>query len=123
VIAQLTRFGVVGITAMTVHWLVVWWLVPMGIVPLLANLIGFAIAFNVSYLGHRNWTFASDRAHRATFWRFLTVALSSFVINEALYFVLLKFLDYRIALAIVLVAVAALTFVASKLWAFRQMTE
>jgi putative flippase GtrA len=117
--AQLARFGLVGVTAMAVHWIVVWLLVPLGIAPLLANLIGFATAFNVSYLGHRNWTFASDRAHGTTFWRFLTVALSSFAINEALYFVLLKFLDYRIALIIVLVAVAALTFVASKLWAFR----
>lgn len=104
---------------MCVHWLVVRLLVPAGIAPLLANVIGFSVAFNVSYFGHRNWTFASDSAHRTTFWRFLTVALTSFALNEALYSVLLQFMNYDLALAIVLVAVSALTFVLSKLWAFR----
>ncbi|MET0377456.1 MAG: GtrA family protein [Spongiibacteraceae bacterium] len=118
-IAQLARFGVVGVAAMCVHWLVVRLLVPAGMAPLLANVVGFGVAFNISYFGHRNWTFASDSAHRATFWRFLTVALTSFALNEALYSVLLQFMDYSLALAIVLVAVSVLTFILSKLWAFR----
>lgn len=121
-IRQLARFGIVGVTAMAVHWLVVWLLVPRGLAPLLANVIGFAVAFNVSYFGHRNWTFATSSAHSATFWRFLAVALCSFAVNEALYYVLLRFLDYQLALAIVLIAVAALTFILSKLWAFSHPT-
>lgn len=105
---------------MVVHWLVVRLLVPAGFAPLLANVIGFGTAFNVSYFGHRNWTFASDAAHSTTFWRFFLVALSSFALNEAMYFVLLRWgMDYQIALAIVLVTVAVLTFVLSKTWAFR----
>lgn len=120
-IIQLARFGVVGVTAMAVHWLMVRMLVPAGLAPLLANVIGFAVAFNVSYFGHRNWTFGSTANHGDTFWRFLSVSLASFAINEALYFTLLRFthLDYQIALAIVLVAVAVLTFVLSKTWAFK----
>lgn len=118
-LGQLARFGVVGVAAMCVHWLVVRMLVPAGIAPLLANVIGFGVAFNVSYFGHRNWTFASVSAHGTTFWRFLAVALTSFALNEALYAVLLQFMDYSLALAIVLVAVSVLTFVLSKLWAFR----
>lgn len=106
---------------MAVHWLAVTaLLVPLGMAPLLANVVAFAIAFNVSYFGHHNWTFAGDHSHRETFWRFLTVALASFALNEAMYFVLLQYLDYRIALAIVLLVVAALTFALSRLWAFRQ---
>lgn len=123
---QLARFGVVGVAAMCVHWLVVRLLVPIGIAPLLANVIGFGIAFNVSYFGHRNWTFASDSAHRPSpiahrdsFWRFLTVALTSFALNEVMYSMLLPFMDYSLALAIVLVVVSVLTFALSKLWAFR----
>ena len=121
-ILQLARFGVVGITAMAVHWIAVTLLVPLGIAPLIANILAFAIAFNVSYVGHRNWTFASTANHATTFKRFFLVALASFVLNETLYYLLLSFtaLDYRIALAMVLVAVAALTFVMSRYWAFRQ---
>jgi len=118
---QLARFGIVGVSAMAVHWLVVLLLVPAGLVPLLANVLGFAISFNVSYFGHRSWTFATDADHSSTFWRFLSVALTSFALNEAMYFLLLRFtgLNYQVALGIVLVAVAALTFVLSKTWAFR----
>lgn len=120
-IAQLARFGVVGIAAMAVHWAVVAAIVPLGVAPLLANVIAFAVAFNASYFGHRNWTFASRASHTATLPRFLGVALASFALNEALYAVLLArtALDYRSALLVVLIAVAALTFVLSRCWAFR----
>lgn len=120
-ISQLARFGVVGVGAMTVHWLVVVAIVPLGIPELIANVIGFCVAFNVSYFGHHYWTFASTTETLTTFKRFLTVAITSFIVNECLYSLLLNFttLDYRTALAIVLVAVAALTFVLSRLWAFR----
>lgn len=122
-IAQLARFGVVGIAAMAVHWCVVALIVPLGIAPLLANIIGFATAFNVSYLGHRNWTFASSAGHSTTLARFVGVSITSFLLNEAMYSLLLRFtaLDYRAALFIVLIAVAALTFVLSRYWAFRQV--
>jgi len=121
-IAQLARFGVVGITAMAVHWIVVIAIVPLGLTPLIANVIGFAAAFNVSYFGHRTWTFDSALAHATTLGRFLAVAIASFILNEVLYALLLHHttLDYRSALLIVLLAVAVLTFVLSRFWAFRE---
>lgn len=119
-IRQLMRFGVVGVAAMAVHWAVVALLVPLGSEPLLANIVAFAVAFNVSYAGHRHWTFAATNAAHSTFKRFLGVALLSFALNEALYYMLLKAgMEYRVALLVVLIAVAALTFVLSRFWAFR----
>jgi putative flippase GtrA len=119
-IRQLARFGAVGVAAMAMHWLVVALAVPLGLKPLLANLGAFAIAFNVSYAGHRHWTFAATTSHRSTFRRFLAVALFSFALNEGLYYILLAAgMDYRTALLLVLVAVAAITFVLSRYWAFR----
>lgn len=121
-IGELVRFGIVGVAAMATHWSVVALLVPLGLAPLLANIIGFAVAFNVSFFGHHHWTFTSADSRKDTFKRFLGVALLGFVINEVMYAALLKFtgLDYRIALFIVLAAVAGLTFILSRLWAFRQ---
>lgn len=119
-IRQLARFGAVGITAMAVHWMIVALLVPIGLQPLIANTIAFAIAFNVSYVGHRYFTFADAATSHSTFKRFLGVALLSFALNEALYYLLLSAgMEYRLALLLVLVAVAALTFVLSRYWAFR----
>jgi len=96
-------------------------LVPLGLPPLLANIVGFLLAFQVSHLGHHRFTFsAADAPGARSRRRFFLVALSSFLVNEALYALLLHFteLDYRVALAIVLVAVAALTFVSARQWAF-----
>lgn len=120
-IAQVSRFALVGVSALMVHWLVVRFLVPLGLAPLIANVFGFAVAFNVSYFGHRKLTFkAEDQLHRRTLPKFATVALGSFALNEALYAVLLTFtpLRYDIALFIVLGVVAVMTYLLSRFWAF-----
>ena len=120
---QLHWFGIVGVSALIVHFVVVSCLLtPLGVPPLWANVAAFLIAFQVSYHGHRRLTFgATVVPHRQSLPRFFGVACLSFAVNESLYGVLLHHtgLDYRIALLIVLFTVAALTFVLSKLWAFR----
>lgn len=120
-LAQVSRFIGVGVTALIVHWLVVRLLVPLGLVPLLANVFGFVVAFNVSYFGHRKLTFkAEELSHSRTLPRFATVALGSFAVNEILYALLLTFtpLRYDLALLIVLGVVAVMTYLFSRFWAF-----
>ncbi|WP_052063554.1 GtrA family protein [Nitrincola sp. A-D6] len=120
-LAQVSRFIVVGVTALIVHWLVVRLLVPLGLIPLIANVFGFVVAFNVSYFGHRRLTFKAEALnHSRTLPRFATVALASFAVNETLYALLLTFtsLRYDLALFIVLGVVAVLTYLFSRFWAF-----
>ena len=105
---QLFWFGVVGVTAMLVHLASV----ALILVPL---------AFQVSHSGHRHFTFRDQETPAASSrGRFFLVALLSFAVNEVLYWLLLRYtaLDYRVALAMVLVAVAVLTFVLARYWAF-----
>lgn len=119
---QLACFGLVGVSALIIHWLIVAALVPMHLAPLLANVAAFVAAFQVSYFGHRCLTFnATHLAKRQTLPRFLLVALAGFAANETLYAVLLHNtqLDYRLALLPVLGAVAGMTFLLSRQWAFR----
>lgn len=119
---ELFWFGVVGVSAMLVHLgSVALIFVPLGLDPLLANVLGFLIAFQVSHAGHRHLTFREQAAPAGrSRLRFFGVALLSFCVNEMMYWLLLRYtqLDYRVALAIVLVAVAALTFVIARHWAF-----
>ncbi|WP_046157567.1 GtrA family protein [Chromobacterium vaccinii] len=119
---QLFWFGVVGVSAMLLHFaLVTLVLVPQGVPPLVANVLGFLGAFQLSYWGHRRFTFEAGHVpHRQALPRFFGVSCLSFCVNEAMYFALLRYapLDYRVSLAIVLFAVAALTFLLGKLWAF-----
>lgn len=121
-IRQLARFGVVGVAALFIHWLTVISIVPLGISPLIANVIAFVVSFQVSYWGHRRWTFdASHVPHRTALPRFLLIASFGFALNELLYFVLLKYtmIGYRLSLLIVLSIVPVTTYLLSKRWGFQ----
>lgn len=124
---ELFWFGVVGVSALLVHFGVVsWLLVPAGLSPLIANVLSFLLAFTVSYWGHRLKTFdAGHVPHRTALPRFFFVASLGFALNEALYFLLLRYtqLDYRSALLLVLAAVAGLTFLLGRCWAFQGVRE
>ena len=118
---ELIWFAVIGISALLVHFLLVLLLVPQGLQPLLANVLAYLLAFQVSYWGHRLKTFeAAHLPHSQTLPRFFAVASLSFLLNEGMYYLLLRFtpLDYRMALLLVLFCVAVVTFVLSRLWAF-----
>ena len=118
---QMALFGLVGLMAALIHFSVVSLLVPRGMVPLLANCAGFAVAFGASFLGHHALTLPSaTRERRAALVRFFFVAVFGFGLHEMLYWVLLTVtsLDYRSALVLVLFAVASGTFVLSRYWAF-----
>jgi putative flippase GtrA len=121
---RLMRFGLIGAAAGAIHYWAVIALVELaGMAPLHANVGGFAIAFWCSYFGHRHWTFADRRGGNAVaiFFRFLTTALLGFLLNQWLYYLLLTYLQlpYFVSLAIVMVIVAASTYLLSRLWAFR----
>ena len=81
-------------TAMLVHLAsVALILVPLGMTPLLANIVGFLVAFQVSHSGHRHFTFRYQETPAASSrGRFFLVALLSFAVNEVLYSLILTLL-------------------------------
>ena len=125
---RIARFGIVGLTAAAVHyWVVIVLVELLHIAPLQANVGGFFVAFWVSYFGHRHWTFSDTVAthtdvKHSSFLRFLLVALLGFCMNELLFYLLLRYAGwpYYFALAVVVFTVAVMTYVLSRLWAFRQ---
>ena len=115
-------FIAVGCTAAAVHWAVVVLVVETkGWPPLAANVLGWLVAFAVSFGGHFRLSF---RGHGVPMHisapRFLAVSATGFVINEAAYALLLRASDqrYELLLAAVLVGVAVFTYWASRHWAF-----
>ena len=127
-LSELFRFGVVGVLATIVHYIVAILSVEAaGLVPLVANVIAFGCAFPVSFVGHLNWTFrdqtdghsAADRRH---YWgKFFATALAGLAVSQLVVFVLADALDiyHRIAFAAALVLAPTTVFVLSKFWAFR----
>lgn len=120
---QLVRFGLVGVVATVVHFVVAVACVrQLGTDPRSANVAGFAVAFVASFIGQRRWTFSATTAPwRTALPRYFVVSVLGFAVNAASYAWLLTHtsLRYDVALAIVLLAVATLTFVLSRWWAFR----
>lgn len=118
---QLSRFGIVGVIAACVHIsIVIFGVRQLGLRPLAANCFAYAIAFQVSYFGHKWWTFNDARPIMSSIQRFFLVASVGFGLNESLYYTLLQVtpLNYSVALVIVLAVVPALTFILAKYWAF-----
>ena len=120
---RVSWFLLVGCAAAAVHWSIVVLLVSHGAWrPLTANVIGWMIAFGVSFSGHHRLTFRSQQAplQRAAL-RFLAVSAAGFAVNEAAYALLLSLgleASYKLVLAAVLVGVASLTYLLSRHWAF-----
>lgn len=120
---QIMRFGIVGLSAATVHFGIVVALVQTWLIlPLVANIFGFAIAFQISYWGHRLWTFAGNGpAHRIAIPKLFFVQLLNFAANETLFYIFLSLsVPYPLALFIVLTVLPFFTFMASKLWVFAE---
>ena len=121
--AQIGWFIIVGCAAAATHWLVVVACVSLaGLVPLTANVVGWLVAFCVSFTGHYRLTFRHQHAPllRAAV-RFFLVSMLGFAVNEAAYATLLQLttIRYDVLLALVLIGIAGMTFILGRYWAFR----
>jgi putative flippase GtrA len=122
---ELLRVGTficVGVAAAAVHWGVAVGLTHLGgWQPLVANVAGWVLAMLVSFSGHHWLTFGDRNARvRESLPRFFGVSAAGFAVNEISYAALIHagVKRYDVALAIILVAVAGITFIASRLWVF-----
>ncbi|HTR01341.1 MAG TPA: GtrA family protein [Candidatus Acidoferrum sp.] len=121
IVRSLVWFGVVGATAALVH-LLVYLLSRLWLRPELANVIGFVVAFGVSYCGHRWLTFSGSSAPVGrSLWRYLLTAIAGFCTNEITFVLLLWWTQWYewIVLVCALLLAAVQTFILSRWWAFR----
>jgi putative flippase GtrA len=121
---QMLRFGMVGGLATFVHMVIGTIMIQSGWDPLSANMIAFAIAFLVSFVGHLGFSFADqDISTPDALWKFAIVALIGFGCNETLLAILLSndVLSDTISLWVSTGSAAILTFVLAKFWAFRPL--
>jgi putative flippase GtrA len=115
-------FLVVGASAAAVH-MAVFMLAAPFMWPELANAAGFAVAFVVSFAGHRFLSFTdAETTLGQSLRRFAATALAGFAANELMFIALLRGLGWPdwLALFIALVFASAQTFVLSRFWAFRR---
>ena len=123
---EIILFIIVGGSAFLTHLLTVFVLVHfMGMAPLVANIFGFLLSFNVSFWGHHCCTFKGHGAcPKRAMRRLFLLASVNFVVNEGAYYILLHVfgLQYLVALIINLTVLAFITFLIAKCWVFRAAT-
>jgi putative flippase GtrA len=120
---QVPLFAIVGVAATLTHVIAALAareladLSPMG-----ANFVGYLCAVGVSYLGNARFTFRRAVLHGPQFARFVVVSLVGLALTQGLTWLLVAQLGWSFSagLAVVAVAVPALSFVLQRLWAFRQ---
>lgn len=112
----------VGTAAALTH-MAVFAVVRSWLWPELANAAGFALAFGVSFIGHRRLSFADTKTTAAqSLRRFALTALAGFACNEVVFALLLRAAQWPAFAALVcaLVLAAAQTYVLSRYWAFHR---
>jgi len=115
-------FLLVGGAAALTH-LLVFAAVAHALWPELANALGFAVAFCVSFVGHRLLSFQDAATSvRHSLGRFAVTAVLGFGSNELVFVALLRGLLWPslAALFVAMVAAATQTYVLSRHWAFRR---
>ncbi|MGF1620247.1 MAG: GtrA family protein [Rhodomicrobiaceae bacterium] len=121
---QLARFGLVGVCATATLAVAYYYFISTSMfTPFFANLAAYAIAFFVSFLGHRYWTFGDAEkggrnAHAV--WRFLAVSLSGLAVNSTAVLILVNALalpDWT-PLIVFVGFTPVLTFLLNRFWVF-----
>lgn len=119
---QVPLFAVVGAAATLTHVIAALAARELaGLSPLVANFVGYACAVGVSYVGNARFTFRRAVLHGPQFARFVVVSLMGLALTQGLTWLLVEQAGWPFwaGLAVVAVAVPALSFVMQRLWAFR----
>lgn len=120
---RLFRFGVVGVSATLTHAAILWALVEsVQMRPSLATVIGFLVAFNVSYFGHYYFTFRSTEPHKRALPGFALTATAGAVLNWLIFVIGTDLLDwnYWITFLIAVASVPVFVFFVSRRVAFER---
>jgi putative flippase GtrA len=125
-LAQVTRFGVVGLLATGVHILIfVGCIEILGIAPLWANFPAFLFALVTGFVGHFTWTFRMlHRGQQNNWWaalfKFMLVSFIGLGLNTLVVYLVVNLLGhpYPYAVLLMVTAVPVAVFLMQKLWAF-----
>ena len=118
----ISRFGVVGIIATTIHLLAVYLiLILTKQSPYTANTIAFTLAFAVSFIGNYYWTFKGSGNLRRSIQRFAIISFFAFSLNTLILSAILEkhWFTPAVSGALAALIIPFTSFLGSRLWAFR----
>lgn len=125
-IAQLIRFGGVGGLVTLVHVLVA--LAAERTLPVSAqqaNLMGYAVAFVLSYIGHARFTFRAPVRSMPQVLRFFFLSLVGLAASSLTVWVVTTVIgsSFTVAMAAVVVIVPLVSYLAMRFWVFAAQND
>lgn len=119
ILRQATSFGLVGVCATLTHVGAAWSLIASGSDPYLANCVGAALAFLVSFYGNARFSFAVRSRLSLHALRYAGVSGASLILTTLeLHIVRHLGLPTFVYAAVVLATVPPTTFFLARSWAF-----
>ncbi len=118
---QVTRYLIVGSLGTAAHLLVLMLCVEHLLMDVVrASIAGFLSALSVSYVLNHYWTFASERTHLDSLWRYFVVSVFGLLLNTFMVYVMVEFLHwwYLSSQLAVIFVVPAISFLLNRYWAF-----
>ncbi|EFO33499.1 putative GtrA family protein [Roseibium sp. TrichSKD4] len=122
--ATASRFALVGIAATLTHSVVALAALQSEMFGAYgSNILGFIVAFVVSFAGHNFWSFKPRRHHGTTgrrMARFLLIAVMGFLANNVVLTACLQFTNWPATVGLIfsIAIVPVLSFLGSRFWAF-----
>lgn len=114
------RFIIAGSGTALLFFVLAWALVSAGLPPFSGTLLAYATAIVAGYTAQRQWTFRAAHPHSRSFPRYLALQIGCGVLSGLISHVttnLLGLQPFLMSLTAV-IAVSAISFVASALWVF-----
>lgn len=123
-VAELMRFGMVGVVVNLALYLGYLLLVRLGVEYRSAMTVVYVAGTVLGFVLHRTWTFRSQGAWAGAFGRYAVAYVVGYLLNlSGLWFLVeAASLPHAPAQAIMIVAVAAFLFVLQKLWIFPKVS-
>lgn len=121
-IRQGLRFALVGLVNTAVGLISIYSILYFtNAGPFIANGIGYAIGFSVSFILNRSWTFEHEGAARHVLPRYFLVVAVAYLCNFAVVYYVILFLEWNAYLAqpAGIVVYSSITFIGSKVFVFK----
>lgn len=118
---QLIKYGLVGLTTNTVGYLAYLWTVHLGITPILAMTLLYALGAAMGFVGNRKLTFKYTGSVLGSGVRYLLTHLAGYTLNLGILVIFVEKLGYphQLVQAIAILIVAAFLFITFKTVVFR----
>ena len=117
----LLRFGVVGIFATIVYYMIAIGCSAAGMAPLAANIIGYCIGVGSSFIGHFYFTFKKQGNHTRHLVRFIIVSLLGYILSNIIIVIVVDINNgaFWFAALVVVILIPPVNWIFGRYWAFK----